>query len=608
MLSCIELQDAKPVLLCECSDFDADQDRPKNTNLMDYIMSKAAKLSYNFDYGSSCGNVSDDGQAAELNSTALENWDPANDVKFAASFNCVQESTENKAGTTETNENLAEIPIVSNAEVIEELSSGNEEEFPVKRKRRRRKKSDAIQIENNRTRMVRDRALKKRTTSKKLETSKDPQGIDKNTNCLIALHTNFNAYNNVPFFPENRYECPITGCGKSFKNKSNVKTHLKALHEEHHESAAMCELCGVTMKHQISLAVHMSSVHYGYRASFKHYCDFCGYGYNDEDEFKLHKEKHTSVANISAFQCVFCPELLANLPGLKRHTLSCHVMSDTIPKCDICGKVYSSQSTLTIHSKTHADDALRCSQCPRVCTSNADLEKHKQIHSKDRIRYNCHLCPATYVSKTTLKYHIERIHEKKITMYACKICGKEYNRKNPLRRHEVLHSGKVFPCPHCGKGFPNSEYVYQHLRGHCPKQKDGEITEPFVPKKRKTTKKVKTVVEETISPPLKSDDIIPATFVSVSSSNLVNENANFLTNTHADLQNNEMRTVGLHTNEGLNVPLNFVDRRFIQPQQMHSLYGSTTHFPLVQGALNTETDSLFGLEPPTTTINNTYYM
>ena len=60
-------------------------------------------------------------------------------------------------------------------------------------------------------------------------------------------------------------------CGKSFDNSSNLKKHVKRMHEE--QQSCPCDQCGKILKSQKYLKEHIMSVHEGIKTHKCHICD-----------------------------------------------------------------------------------------------------------------------------------------------------------------------------------------------------------------------------------------------------------------------------------------------------------------------------------------------
>jgi len=81
---------------------------------------------------------------------------------------------------------------------------------------------------------------------------------------------------------------------------------------------------------------------------------------------------------------------------------------------------------------------------------------------------------------------------KKKKKLKCKFCDREFGYWGDIARHEtVAHSNQKFPCLLCGKQFSCSEDVKQHLKGFCPKQKEGSVKVKEYKRKSRAKQKIK---------------------------------------------------------------------------------------------------------------------
>lgn len=122
---------------------------------------------------------------------------------------------------------------------------------------------------------------------------------------------------------------------------------------------------------------------------------------------------------------------------------------------------YSDRSSDSEHeNKTE----MSCSYCDIKFRSKIRLRKHEQKH---KFGFKCHICGKDYPSSRQLYNHIN-IHSRKGS-HLCQTCGKQFTLPENLVRHQRIHTGvRPYKCHLCTK------YVYM-----CSKTKSAVTnTEP----------------------------------------------------------------------------------------------------------------------------------
>lgn len=102
--------------------------------------------------------------------------------------------------------------------------------------------------------------------------------------------------------------------------------------------------------------------------------------------------------------------------------------------CTVCGKVFPSPSSLTIHMRVHSGERpYSCPQCDKTFSLTATLKLHLRVHTGER-------------------------------PYACEQCGKSFSDKSNFTKHHRTHTGnKPYSCSNCGKTFIRKDKCKRHI-------------------------------------------------------------------------------------------------------------------------------------------------
>ncbi|CAL8304835.1 unnamed protein product [Gadus morhua 'NCC'] len=110
--------------------------------------------------------------------------------------------------------------------------------------------------------------------------------------------------------------------------------------------------------------------------------------------------------------------------------------------CVLCGKVFPSNSKMTIHMRTHTSEKpYRCAQCMKRFSQSCNLKIHMSTHSREK-PYRCDQCMKRFRQSYDLKIHM-RIHSgEKPCM--CLQCKASFSDPRYLRLHRInAHGNEV---------------------------------------------------------------------------------------------------------------------------------------------------------------------
>ncbi|CAL8128493.1 unnamed protein product [Orchesella dallaii] len=217
-----------------------------------------------------------------------------------------------------------------------------------------------------------------------------------------------------------------------------------------------------------------------------HYCSVCGWGFVNENRFKLHELVHTRKRAKGRYQCPTCScssflnvtELQihynqkhgSNLaePALKRARRGLKTKKNdgnqkeiaTPPPCSMCGLQFLKWKYLDKHRKEAHNLGVECPTCFNVFGCRSSMTRHiKDQHNSEKGKDTLHPCPYCGIvckSPSSLQTHIAFLH---------------LNERGKLETHLNTHlgperKGKVLKCPcdRCQEVFPSEPKLQRHLK------------------------------------------------------------------------------------------------------------------------------------------------
>ncbi|XP_019427364.1 PREDICTED: transcription factor IIIA isoform X1 [Lupinus angustifolius] len=184
------------------------------------------------------------------------------------------------------------------------------------------------------------------------------------------------------------FKCPIQNCNLLFSLQSNMKRHVKEMHNESSTSTS-----AEGQKQYVCPEVG------------------CGKVFKYASKLRKHEDSHVKLESVEVL-CLEpgCMKHFTNPKCLKEHINSCHLYTT----CDICGTEQLKKNMkrhLRMHEADNSSEVFKCVQkdCDCSFSSKSNLHKHeKAVHFKDK-PYVCGFsdCGMRFAYK-----HVRDKHEK----------------------------------------------------------------------------------------------------------------------------------------------------------------------------------------------------
>lgn len=128
--------------------------------------------------------------------------------------------------------------------------------------------------------------------------------------------------------------------------------------------------------------------------------------------------------------------------------------------CELCGKFPKSMFS---HMQIHYDiRPHKCDYCNRSFRTSHYLNKHKNSHEQNR--YECDLCPKSFLWFDQFRCHMQKIHPQCLDLFVCPICSRTFQHNAVLMYHIRAH--RTFECYICKCTYKRIRGLKTHMNFH----------------------------------------------------------------------------------------------------------------------------------------------
>ncbi|CAH2079337.1 unnamed protein product, partial [Iphiclides podalirius] len=263
---------------------------------------------------------------------------------------------------------------------------------------------------------------------------------------------------------------------REHQNGHDTRAELAAALDVHWESTVYvdvsriaCRLCAEPISELHQLIDHLVHCH---GVNFNREAARCLTAYKLDDEF---------------VHCVLCERRFRAFSHALVHAHREHKGAGEV-LCEVCGQSYKSIGYLRNHIRSEHSGGVECTKCAvklRYTALRSHMQRehgqryacngcgqafatqykracHSMLAHGDRQAVSCHLCPRTFLFRSTMQRHLRQTHLRERDS-ECAVCGWRSFGGHALKKHMLSHStARDVQCPQCGKGFKSGKTMKQH--------------------------------------------------------------------------------------------------------------------------------------------------
>jgi len=293
-------------------------------------------------------------------------------------------------------------------------------------------------------------------------------------------------------YSENKTEWPCRKCENfiiSFATKTELYDHIKQYHWLHCSNFIPYQ-CTAVFPNEEKLLIHLREQHGIIPKSPSNSLNDMNIKNMTQNKIKRRNIHNLDLDNVG-FSCWKCDKHFEKKKYLEKH-LERHLKKDgsssssltSRPKCNVCGKSFSDNTRLKIHSRIHTGEKpFLCQICNQSFSDPSAYRRHVAkkncLKSKSVIEeIRCPVCEKPFKSQTWLDKHVASKHDgnqsSKIRVENKKKKNKK-NKKNKKKKKKKKkkkmkinrkEEGKVVPkiqCAVCDCECQSNDALLQHI-------------------------------------------------------------------------------------------------------------------------------------------------
>ncbi|XP_013098424.2 oocyte zinc finger protein XlCOF6 isoform X1 [Stomoxys calcitrans] len=293
--------------------------------------------------------------------------------------------------------------------------------------------------------------------------------------CLLC-HNSFPSFTALKQHHRKKHakgEFAVVCCERKYTYRCQIEEHVR-LHLD--PNAFKCMLCGKRFSSRANFCSHKQSQ--------------CIPTYDEENKIKSKRESDKKIAEWrSTLECHECSDSFSTFTSLKAHFVQQHPQNEFYIaccgrkfyyrsnlerhvllhidseyfKCDLCGKVLASKTSLKIHKKNHWKTAKTCSSNEEEMSKRKSFKRLDDIIAQWRPVLECLVCKHQCKSFTLLSEHFAEEHKESELYIEC--CGRKLGDRSKAMMHASRHlNPDSFACEVCGQSYTRRFKLRNHMR------------------------------------------------------------------------------------------------------------------------------------------------